>query len=333
MAKRKHVALFEVIQKNKSLSGHGGALPAPAWFNKNQPANSETRAPAVAKPPPPAPAKPAIFKRILPQATEPAAAKAFPPPRPVASPPATPPVPPVSKPAASPPAPVPVMASPLLERPLIALEPNETDSWPVVDDLDGMGPMDFGPRKQKRDPSPLFTPASGAIIAAAVILVAGIHFGVRHLHRHSVAAQTALNGPPHPEVLDVQPPVADQAEAPPSASAPQAQQAAATDNAGRQAGACYVLVHLYVNPKTAEKVCAFLTANGIPCTVETNLHGMGGPYHAVVGLTAFDHAGTPEYTAYIAHVKQTLATLPGATQITKSIRPLLIRWEQSAGPA
>ncbi|HUB25449.1 MAG TPA: hypothetical protein VL992_08455 [Tepidisphaeraceae bacterium] len=336
MAKRKHVALFEVIQKDKRLSRQGGALPAPAWFNKNQAASSESRPPMAATTTPPARA---IFKRILPSAVEPAKpveAKAFPPPRPVASPPATPPVPPAPPPPPLPP-PVPVMATPLVERPLVALKADETDAWPVVDNLDGMGPMDFGPRKQKRDPSPLFTPASGAIIAAIVILALGIHFGLRHMHRHAALAQAALNGPPHPEVLDVRPDGDDHATEPtavaPTLPPEQAQPAAAMDRPGRQAGQCYVLVHLYVNPKTAGDVCAYLSANGIPCTIEQNLRGFGGQYHAVVGLTAFDHSGTPEYSAYITHMKEVLSTLPGATQITRSIRPLLIRWEQRAGPA
>jgi hypothetical protein len=261
MAKRKHVALFEVIQKDKRFNRPGGTLPAPAWFK--------------------------------------------------------------SKPAA--PVDTPPVAKPIIQEPAGVIQQDSTDSWPVASSSEMPAPLDSGPRKKIVHANSPFTPASVGIICAAAFLVLLVGLTIRHFRHHPGPAETALNGPAHPEVLNVGPTIETRAPAP-QVPAQQANTASSTEGPTRQANMAYVLVRSYANLRTANEICQYLTANGIPCTVEHNLVGVEAHFYTVLGLTPFSSGGTPEYAAYVQRMKQVLASLPGATQITKSIEPRLFRW-------
>src|ERR1700722_6882278 len=289
MAKRKLVALFEVIRKDKRFSQQGGSLQTPAWF-KSKPAGAPAPSPVVLT----ARLEPVEPKPITPIA--PAAPAHF------------------------------------AEQPAQPIQQDATDSWPIVPNGEMPAPLDRGTRKKfGGSPSPL-TPTSAAIIAAAVLVVVASGLAIRHFHHRHSAAETALNGPPHSEDLNVGPAISPHAS-PPLAFGPQANPAAATEGPTRQPNMCYALVRSYANQKTANEICTYLTANGIPCTIEHNLRGVEGHYYTVLGLTPFASGGTPEYAAYVQRMREVLASLPGATQVTKSIRPQLRKWGQSAGPA
>jgi hypothetical protein len=181
-------------------------------------------------------------------------------------------------------------------------------------------PADIGARAASI--SSQLTPTSAIIISAAVILVVGLAMAWTHLPRRASGAQAILQGPAHPEVLDVSGP---QSAAPAIATTtPPTDSTPVIHPPARLAGTDYVEIHLYDGPKTAASACEYLTEHDVPCTVEHGIPGVAPQFYAVIGLSPFAHSGTPEYVAYIARLKTLLAKLP--TSSPRAFRPRLIKW-------
>jgi len=166
------------------------------------------------------------------------------------------------------------------------------------------------------------TPASGGIVLAAVIVVLGTGWIYTHRAHHATTTQLLLQGPTHPEVLEVA------AAKPPAANAQLATPAAAVEPPAREVNLYYLLIHLYDTNAAASRVRDYLIAHGIPCTVEQNIPGVDSHFFALVGLTPFGRAGSADYTAYTQDVKNLLVKLLPQGSSTKSIRVRLIKWEQ-----
>ena len=265
----------------------GGALTPPAWWFKNRPQSAAAR-PTISVSLPPV--IPVVARRVSHRDAP------VPPPIPKREPP-------------------PVAAEPTA---LMPVSNGGKPSW-----LEGI----LAPLKS------ILTPVSAAIIGMAVIVVAS---GIYIEHRRSGGlAEATLQGPPHPDVLNVTPMNDSQNPAPSTATNPppasgSATPAAATEPplapAPRQAGMGYILVHLYLGQHSADDVCQYLTAHGLPCSVERHVPGFAGAYFAVLGLSPFATADGSDCAAYIEKLKQELNSLPGATQITRSIRPVWVKW-------
>jgi hypothetical protein len=254
MAKRKRsVALFEVIQKDKQFGPRGGVLPTPAWWFKNREqgtACGETSRSGNRE-----------------QGKNPA-----PLPAPIARP--------------------------------VATETGRSLSEAVM---------------SRSVFSPHITGTSAAIIAGAIIVVAGLGMAWVHFGHHGAASspQAILAGPAHPEVLDL----VGQRTLAPAAAAPQAEPAASIQSPTRQINLNYVRIRLYDTEKGAEQGRDQLLARDIPCTVEHGIPGIAPQLYAVVGLTPFPDSSTPEYAAYVQKIK----TIFGAAKSLK-----LIKWQAAA---
>jgi hypothetical protein len=249
MAKRKRsVALFEVIQKDKQFGPRGGVLPTPAWWFKNREQVTGNReqdktavTPAPLVPPPVARAGSHEGGRSLSEA--------------------------------------------VMSRSVFA---------------------------------PQITRTSAAIIAGAIIMVAGLGAGwIHYTHRNTQSPEAILQGPAHPAVMDL---VGQKILAPaaPAAASSSAVQAASVQTPLRQINLSYVRIRLYDTQKGAEQGRDLLLSHDIPCTVEHGIPGVAPSLYAVVGLTPFADSSTPDYTAYVQKIK----TLFGATKSLK-----LIKWE------
>jgi hypothetical protein len=178
------------------------------------------------------------------------------------------------------------------------------------------------------------TGTSLAIITAAVVIALSFTFGWIHWgHRAaggSPNATAALNGPSHPEVMDIPVPrTPDRTTAIPINTTPQqATPAASTLPPTRQPNLSYVCIRLYNSQKSAAATRDLLAQHDIPCTVEHNVPGVQMPLYAVVGLKSFATAGTTDYSDYIAKIKATLVS--GGD--TKALSPRLIKWTGASSP-
>lgn len=320
MARRKRsLALFEVIQKDKRFERSGSSsavprtqrgLPLPKWWFKGKLA-APPAGPSMTLPPP----KALPTRRIMP------VAKAVE--------------------AAHPPVPLP---APMLKRePVIkpaapnAIEQTADDSWPVVNQ-----PRDFAPLRTS-EPAwfqhwpwleramQVLTPTSAAIILGAATLVALVDLAWTHWPHHT-SVQAILQGPAHPEVLAVSTvhptsgaldrtiPAGSSAQ--PSSATP----ASATFTPNRVVGHQYVLIHYYATARSAKLAETYLNQHDLLCTVEHNIAGVQPQLYAVLGLTPFARIGTPDYLAYVQQIRNLLPKIPGGSPSVKSFAPKLLKW-------
>jgi hypothetical protein len=162
--------------------------------------------------------------------------------------------------------------------------------------------------------------SSAAIIAGAIVLVLAIGIvWTRWSHRAVVqSAQAVLQGPAHPDVMDIAaprtPPPAAETEDSVSAAAP----AAAVQAPARQANRGYVVIRVYLTQFSATQTRDLLNQHDIPCTIERGVPGLAAQGFAVIGLTPFDAIGTAQYTHYIQQIKTVMSP--------KTMHPYWIKW-------
>jgi hypothetical protein len=176
------------------------------------------------------------------------------------------------------------------------------------------------------------TRTSVAIIAAAAMLALGVtmiwmHWGFSG-GSGTPNATAALNGPAHPEVMDIPVPKTPERSAIQSGSAApqQATPAASVQSPVRQVNLSYVCIRLYNSQKSANATRDLLSAHDVACTVEHNIPGVQLPLYAVMGLKPFATAGTAEYSDYIGRIKAILV----AGGDTRGLSPRLVKWVGSA---
>jgi hypothetical protein len=224
---------------------------------------------------------------------------------------------------AAPPVPV---AQPIAANPG-AVQADAGDSWPAAKARERLAPLYTVPRQWFGKHASLFTPASLGIIGGSLAVVLTMLL-LAHWRR-SNSVQAILNGPPHPEVLDIASPrsIAKSAAIaqPTLASSTQPPSPAANSNA-RQLNQGYVMIHLYQTLYSSTNAAAYLNAHDIPCTVEHGIPGIEPRLYAIIGLTPFAHAGTTDYAKYILRIKDAYAKMPGASSSARSFKPQWFKW-------
>jgi hypothetical protein len=187
------------------------------------------------------------------------------------------------------------------------------------------------------------TPASVGIIgAAAAVLVIGVILTRQPRQAAGVAltattADQIRRGPAHPEVLNVR-------ESAPASGAPAAKQAGpaaapggaagnpapstAVTNAKRQVNLNYVLIQSYADEKQASEACAFLNANGVPCSIEQNIKGWRSDWYLVVGTTGFPRISTPDFTEYLNRIDAASRKFTNNPKGFKAFKPQALKWDK-----
>jgi hypothetical protein len=118
---------------------------------------------------------------------------------------------------------------------------------------------------------------------------------VTNLQRTPVNPPPAGQNPPPPAQGGIGQQTPEQQQSP-----PQPPPSNIVRDANRRVGLNYVVVQSYPDQKMAEEAKKALTENGIDCTIEKNVPGMGKPdWFKVVGTDGFDRiSNNPQLEAY-----------------------------------
>ena len=161
-----------------------------------------------------------------------------------------------------------------------------------------------------------------------------------------------INGPAHGEVLDVHPntpirhveahdsgAVPRQAAAivPPTLNESRAPATMVIRDSNRSIGLNYVVVQSYADEKSATEARDFLNNNGVPCTIEHNLHGWPKTAFIVIGIDGFAHISSYEYKDYTDNIKRLSLRFapptPHSQHNYKAFEPAGYQWGQGGEAA
>lgn len=183
-----------------------------------------------------------------------------------------------------------------------------------------------------------------AIVALGVVLIGGVVIIISHRMTRTatplladVTTEELRKGPAHREVLDppqrgdVRPLILTNEPKPLARQAVQTE-AATTGTPQpenkRYINFNYVMIQSYPEEETemAQKAAAFLNNHGVACTVEKGVKGFLKV--SVVGLDGFQRISSPEFKAYVEHIKTLNAEFTKGTHSFKGFDPRAKKWDK-----
>jgi hypothetical protein len=94
----------------------------------------------------------------------------------------------------------------------------------------------------------------------------------------------------------------------------------------RTIGYTYIVVQSYPEAASAGKVRDYMTAAGIPCTVEKGLPGYSAKWYCVVTSTGFARLSSREYDDYARQVRSVASKFPGPKFMKETDQLMAYKW-------